>query len=236
MSPDPTSDTTPDTTPDSIPDQNLPSGSPIVRGMLWGFLLFAIVAIVAGTVVSRRSNVDLPAPEPLPSLAQLPPFELTNRDGSTVGLDDLAGEPFVTDFIFTRCAATCPVMSSRMVELADRLPEGVSVRRVSISVDPEYDTPEVLEEYAERFDAPDDWLFLTGAQDDIFRLARRGYLLGVDNAPDAGTAEEPIFHSTRFVLADSKGVVRGYYNALNIDEIDELAVDLLRLLDEEARR
>jgi len=199
---------------------------PLRRGLLWGFLVAALVFVAAATLVQR-----LRRPEPLPILGQLPGFSLVNRDGRTIGLQDLAGTPWVADFVFTRCPASCPMMSARMARLNRSLPPELKVRLVSISVDPEYDTPEILERYAGNFEAPERWLFLTGGREEVRRLCVEGFKLGLDMEPGPGIGPEPILHSTRFVLVDGEGRIRGYYEAFDEASTEKLRKDLLRLVE-----
>jgi len=195
------------------------------RGLLWGFLVAALVAVAVATLVQWMRQ-----PEPLPVYGKLPAFSLVNRDGRTIRLEDLAGAPWVADFIFTRCPASCPMMSARMGRLDRSLPRNLDVLLVSISVDPAYDTPEVLERYAKKFQAPERWLFLTGEREDVRRLSIEGFKLGLDMDPPPGTAgPEPILHSTRFVLLDGEGQIRGYYEAFDEASTEKLRTDLLRL-------
>jgi len=195
------------------------------RGLLWAFLILALVAVAAAALVQWMRR-----PEPLPVYGKLPAFSLVNRDGRTIRLEDLAGAPWVADFIFTRCPASCPMMSSRMARLDRNLPRDLDVLLVSISVDPAYDTPEVLERYAKKFEAPDRWLFLTGEREDVRRLSIEGFKLGLDMDPPPGMAgPEPILHSTRFVLVDGEGQIRGYYEAFDEASTEKLRSDLLRL-------
>lgn len=195
------------------------------RGLLWGLLVAALLAVAAAALVQR-----LRRPEPPPVLGQLPEFILTNRDGRPVSLGDLSGTPWVADFVFTRCPASCPMMTARMARLGRDLPKGLPVRFVSISVDPENDTPEVLQKYAQSFAAPDSWLFLTGTREQILRLTTKGFLLGLEMdpppAPPGVTAPEPILHSTRFVLVDGEGRIRGYYDAFDEEGMKRLEADL----------
>ena len=178
-----------------------------------------LVLLVLVTYHSRKGA------EPPPKLSSLPGFSFTDQDGATVRLDDLLGEPWVADFIFTRCPGPCPLMSKKMQQLGPLLPEGV--RRVSFSVDPDYDTPEVLAEYAARYDAGDDWIFLTGDRQGLWELSRDGFKLGVDEAIDELPQQQgPIVHSTRFVLVDQEGVVRGYYDPFDRDELERLLREL----------
>lgn len=195
------------------------------RALSWGLLVAVLLAILLAALVQKWRR-----PEPLPILGRVPTFSLVNRDGRKVSLADLAGSPWVADFVFTRCPASCPMMSSRLARLNRDLPSGLDVRLVSFSVDPEYDTPEVLQRYAESFQAPDRWLFLTGTREDVRRLCVEGFKLGLDMAP-TGMGPEPILHSTRFVLVDGEGRIRGYYEAFDEESTAKLRRDLLALAE-----
>jgi cytochrome oxidase Cu insertion factor (SCO1/SenC/PrrC family) len=198
------------------------------RGLLWGFLVVALLAVAAAALLQRMRQ-----PEPLPVYGQLPAFSLVNRDGRTVRLEDLAGKAWVADFVFTRCPASCPMMSARMARLDRDLPPDLDARLVSISVDPVHDTPEVLERYARKLQAPERWLFLTGGRQEIRRLCVEGFKLGLDMEPPPGTeGPEPILHSTRFVLVDGEGRIRGYYEAFDEASTEKLRQDLLRLVSD----
>lgn len=186
------------------------------RGLLWGFLVVALLA-VAGAAARQM----LRRPEPPPVLGEVPDFALINRDGREVRRADLAGAPWIADFIFTRCGASCPMMSQRMARLERELPRDLGVRFVSFSVDPEHDTPPVLQEYAKSFGAPGRWLFLTGDKQAIHRLSKEGFKLAVDDATPANP-DEPILHSTRFVLVDAEGRIRGYYEAFDEEAMQKL--------------
>jgi cytochrome oxidase Cu insertion factor (SCO1/SenC/PrrC family) len=170
-----------------------------------------------------------PAPA-LPVLSTLPAFALTDRSGATVTPATLAGRPWIADLVFTRCQLSCPRMTARMASLGPRLPAGV--RRVSVSVDPQHDTPAVLGDYAKLHRAEaTDWLFLTGEEAEMRRLAVDGFKLGVAPADprDPRAAQEPVTHSTRFVLVDGHGRVRGYYDAFDDGALGNLVRDAARL-------
>jgi len=168
-------------------------------------------------------------PEPLPVLGTLPDFSLTERSGQAFGLNDLRGKIWVADFIFTNCAGTCPIMTTAMTEiqqmaLAEKLD---AVKLVSITVDPERDTPEVLQRFADGYGAlTGRWYFLTGDGAAIQQLANKGFLLSA--------AEEPIIHSNRFVLVDRQGRIRGYYDGTEEESVKHLLTDLKTLYREEA--
>jgi len=208
--------------------------SSLRRAALWAVLI-AVLAGVAGIAWWTRE----PAAEPPPVLAELDvDFALTDRTGREVGPEDLAGAPWVADLIFTRCVLACPLMTAKMAELDRELPRadggGPAVRLVSVTVDPENDTPEALAEYAARFDASDRWLFLTGGRDDLVALGAEGLRLGFDpNPPLVPLAPgDNIYHSTRFVLVDARNRVRGYYDTEDPAALDALRSDIEALLSE----
>jgi protein SCO1 len=116
-----------------------------------------------------------------------------------------------------------------MARLEGEVPDDLPVRFVSFTVDPEFDTPEILQTYAESFGVPDRWLFLTGEPKELYRLTLQGFKLALDPAPPPGVSEEPILHSTRFVLVDGEGRVRGYYGAFDEEEMERLRGDLVGL-------
>ena len=169
----------------------------------------------------------------LPALGRVPDFTLTNRDGRTVRRADLAGAPWIADFVFTRCMSSCPLLSARLARLDGSLPPGPGFRLVSFSVDPAYDTPAVLQRYARSFSASDRWLFLTGGGEQIQRLSRQGFKLALEAGSGGGTGRgsgtEAILHSTRFVLVDAGGVIRGSYPALEPEALRRLAADAREL-------
>lgn len=193
---------------------------PVKRGLLWGLLLTAIGIVVLATLddlVRGRGRAELPI------LGTLPGFAFTDQHGGPVTPDRLAGAPWVADLVFTRCTLVCPAMSTRMARLDRRLPP--AVRLVSLSVDPEHDTPEVLAAWAGRLDASERWLFLTGDRAAIHRFAIEGLKLAVQEDPDAATPGEAVIHSDRFVLVDGAGRVRGYYDPFEAKALERLERD-----------
>jgi len=163
----------------------------------------------------------------MPDYSVVPEFSLTERSNRPVTKKDLAGQVWVADFIFTQCQGICPAMSSNMEKLQRQLPK--EVRLVSFSVDPYNDTPAVLTEYANRYNAdPERWLFLTGSADAIQGLSVDGFKLALN--PSSGTDVEPITHSSRFVLVDREGHIRGYYGTEDAGALERLIADVKRLL------
>lgn len=153
-----------------------------------------------------RSGLDV--------LFDVPEFQLTERSGKTVTRDDLKGKVWVAAFVFTRCSGPCPQITGNMARLQKELADLPDVRLVTISVDPERDTPAVLQEYAKNFGAdPERWLFLTGDKAAVHSLVEKGFRLGVTETK--GTARTPgneVDHSTKLVLVDKQGRIRGYFD------------------------
>ena len=141
----------------------------------WSLLagLAMVLGILACLVVLLKHN---PGPEraseALPVIGAVANFSLTNQSGQAVSLADLKGRPWVADIIFTRCAGPCPEMTRKMKELQEALPASSRARLISLTTDADFDTPEVLARYGERFAAdPARWTFLTGGKVEIANLA-----------------------------------------------------------------
>ncbi len=152
---------------------------------------------------------------------RVPDFKLVERSGRPLGRRDLLGRVWVGEFIFTRCAGSCPVMISRMMSLYKKAP---GAAYVSFTVDPEYDTPAVLAAYATNNSLPPEWLFATGTYAQMQDLARNGFKLSMD---PTGPANEPIIHSDRLVLVDRYGRIRGAYPTSDFDA--EPAIPIAKL-------
>ncbi|MEO2167242.1 MAG: SCO family protein [bacterium] len=193
--------------------------------VIGGILLVGAVATLAALSTGRDD-------EPLPVLAQVPPFALIATDGTNFGDQDLAGHPYVADLIFTHCAAICPRMTAEMGRLERETRSIENLRFVSVSVDPERDTPDVLRAYAERSGADRErWVFLTGEKADIWRLASEGYLLPVvEGKPELG--DDAIIHSQYFVLVDGTARIRGVYDMRDSEAMLRLRGDIRRLNDD----
>src|SRR5262249_54505811 len=143
----------------------------------------------------------------------------TERSGKTVTDADLMGKVWIAGFIFTRCSGPCPHVSATMARLHKELPVRDDLRLVTFTVDPEYDTPARLKEYAKNFTTDTDrWLFLTGAEKDIHALLRTRFKQAVERnpAPDAKPGEE-FFHSSRLAVVDRAGVIRAVFDGKSAD-------------------
>lgn len=163
------------------------------------------------------------APAPL---RRLPDFTLTGVtvDGLTpLDRRSLSGRAWIADFVYTRCLGPCPMLSANMRGLQKKLPPSIGF--LSFTVDPDFDSPEILVSYARKFSAdPQRWFFVTGDRPALAALFRDGFqIAAVEN--DAAPAGQNIAHTTKFVLIDSAGNLRGYYDGDDAHSLDQLAKD-----------
>jgi protein SCO1/2 len=162
--------------------------------------------------------------KPLQVLGEIPDFQLVDQKGQTFNRKALDGHVWVADFVYTTCQGPCPRMSSHMRTLQKAT--GPDVRLVSFTVDPDNDTPPVLAAYAQRFSADTArWTFLTGEKETLNMLDHDAFKLGSIGAG--------MDHSTRFVLVDKLGRIRGYYGIAEGNPVDKIAKDAARLEKEQ---
>jgi protein SCO1/2 len=178
-------------------------------------LALVVSGIVAAAVWKRAATAPQPA-----SIGVIGGFELKNQRGETKTFKDFEGKPWVVGFVFTRCGGTCPQIVQAMARLRDRLKEFPDLQMVCFSMDPEHDTPEVLARYAKQQNAEHpNWHFLTGSYAEIVRITRGDFKLGIE---EGVSPEEPILHSPKLVFVDERGVIRGYYEVITTEGMDEL--------------
>ena len=199
----------------------------IRRMLLWGALSAVIVGIVGANIYQTLAGDSVVRQNPSSNLTahdSVPHFALTDQRGTTMTSADLQGKIWIADFIFTRCVAACPLMTDKMARLQKEFATE-NVYFVSVSVDPGYDTPEVLSRYADRFGVDQDkWYFLTGEKNTIYQLSHNGFNLAV------GQQKSEILHSSRFVLVDHQGQIRGYYDSNESEALQKLRQDIKTLL------
>jgi cytochrome oxidase Cu insertion factor (SCO1/SenC/PrrC family) len=200
---------------------------------IWRVILLGIPLVVATVFFFVwRSQVNHLRHRAIESYGAVPSFQLTNQNGQPFGSAQLAGKIWIADFIFTSCPGPCPMISSRMSELQKPL-EKTDVHLVSFTVDPEKDKPEVLRDYAEKLHAHSArWDFLTGPKPTIYDLTKNGFKLAV---ADGSEETNGLVHSTRIVLVDRHGAIRGYYEALAPDAVTKLLADTNHLLREQPK-
>lgn len=164
------------------------------------------------------------APAPLPRLYQLPQFTLTERSGGPFDASTMRGKVWVADFFFASCPGVCLDMSKRMAYVKNATLDLPDVRLLSISTD-EKDTPEVLKTYANQHGAGDRWFFVTGEKSKVFDISVTGFKLALADG-DGVDLQNKFIHSTKLVLIDREGWIRGYYDGVG----DKKAEDTARLL------
>lgn len=211
----------------------------ILRKVLWGLFVIVLIALAGLTMrvwqagPRGQSGWEEKPLEGLTFHGRVPEFTLTERSGRKIGLSELKGDVWIANFIYTNCPDTCPIQSAQMKQIQDDFKNQKDLRLVSITVDPEQDTPEVLSAYANRFGAdPARWLFLTGEKKTIHKLAQEGFRLGAaeiphEERPASGATHT---HSPRFVLIDREAEVRGYYVSTDVEAMKRLRQDLRTLL------
>ena len=170
-----------------------------------------IILMVAGSVVLKRLKPPTPEAAPLPVIGSIAPFTLTNQNGNVTTLDDLRGKVWLADIIFTRCPGPCARMTRQMAFLQAALPTDSQAKLISLTTDTEFDSPEVLKRYADKYGADQSrWQFLTGTKLGIAALAGDSLkLTAMEVKPEERTTADDLFiHSTIFVLVDKQSRLR----------------------------
>ena len=186
------------------------------------FIIYGIVAVMLLVTFLFKESITL---DDLPISGSVPDFQFTDSNGETITREDMEGKVWVADFIFTTCTMACPIMTGNMNLIHKSFKDDNNVRIISISVYPEYDTPEVLKEYASRYNANTDrWHFLTGPEESVKNIIKTGFKIG--------DYEDIIFHSEKFALVDVRGNIRGYYSGMETEDMSKLKKDIKRLLRE----
>lgn len=158
----------------------------------------------------------------------IPEFDFINQLGENIGSTEMKDHVTVVNFFFTSCPSICPKMSSEMERVNDMFRDYPDVRIMSISIDPEYDTPEILSEYAEKHNAEaGKWDFLTGGVAETYQLAKCGFVIP---AIDGLGIPDDFIHSDKFILVDKLGRIRGYYGGTEREDVDLLMVEIKVLL------
>lgn len=198
-----------------------------LRVIIFGLILMPVSAVVL--VWAGRERIAETRQGTLPVFGQVKDFSLIESSGKPTSLSDLRGRVWVAGFILTHCSGQCPIITHNMVLLQKLLPVREDVRLVSVSVDPEHDTPEVLAAYAVTNGANRaSWWFLTGPRPMMEQLVHDTFKLVVDNTQ--GTPEEPVSHSAKLVLVDRAGQIRGYYDGNDVETMKKVAHDVKRLV------
>ena len=224
--------------------ESAPAPRRSVQWLVWTALALTIIGITVAFIFSNQKRADPTSDvtsdggssaldQLLVITPGLPAFALTNHLGARVTPVELSNKVVVADVIFTSCSGPCPEMTRRMSELQKVIPENLPVKLVTVTTNPEFDTPEVLQRYAAGYNANGDrWWFLTGSKSNVAVLARHGLkLVAEETKPEERVNDADLFvHSTVFVLLDKKGRLRGQiestepnFNAKVVQAVRKLA-------------
>lgn len=199
-----------------------------------------IVLLAAITTWGCESNTEI-VDTPLPKLGnfylegqdtvyhQIADFAFVNQMGDTVSSKTIDGKVYVADFFFTTCPTICPIMKKEMLRVFEEYDGNPEFQILSHSIDPTFDTQEVLLDYSQKLGIEDasTWNFLTGDQEKIFEMGQTSYLTTAmeDQAEPGG-----FLHSGAFILVDQNGFIRGVYDGTRTDQVDRLLNDIPKLL------
>lgn len=166
------------------------------------------------------------------------PFSFTDQSNKSFGSANLEGKIYVAEYFFTTCGTICPVMNAQMKRVQLAYKGNNDVKIVSFTVHPEVDTVEQMARYAASHQAdPNQWHFLTGDKEELYRLARQSFfVLKPAEAVNQGDVGSDFIHTNYFVLVDDLKRIRGYYDGTSTKEVDQLIKDLQKLLNEREKR
>jgi protein SCO1/2 len=191
-------------------------------------------AMVAAIGIAAWLRMQSQSAARLPEYGVVPPFQLADEHGAALSRAALLDKATVIDFVFTSCSSACPLLSSEMERLQGWIRDehlGERVRLISVSVDPQRDTPERLREYAARYHAdPALWHFLRGDEGPLRSFVVDGMKQVMDRQADPSETDGfTILHGTRLVVVDGMARMRGLYDAKAPGDLERLRHDL-RLL------
>lgn len=198
----------------------------MLHGTISALLLTSFVLGACGPAAPAITSADISV------VSQVAPFTLTDQDGSPFSAESLTGKVWLVDFFFTSCPSFCPLLTGAMSTLAREFQTEPRLNFLSITVDPATDTSGVLRAFAEREKLPQHrWRLLTGRREEIAALCEQSFLLAFG---EANGESGDITHSSKLVLVDSRGNVRGYFDALDPAEQTKLRAAIRAVLAEKS--
>jgi len=203
-----------------------------IEWLVWSALAVTVIAIAAAFVWTRFYSDGLR--KPLDVVGEVPPFTLTNQFGQPLSNTNLLGQVWVADVIFSRCPVSCERMTQRMLALQQQLGASLPVKFVSITADPDFDTPDVLKRYAANHKADlSRWHFLSGPKKQVYALTVNGLKFVVlDKTEQRETPDDLFVHSTQFALVDKRGKIRGYFEGTEEEDRRQLLLAVKKLARE----
>lgn len=196
--------------------------NPHISRIAGGWMLALVALGVAGC---KEQKTDLP------KLGSVAAFAFRDQNGQEFSSTRLRGTAWVGAFFFTRCPTVCPRITGRMKALQRFGNEQrLDFRLLSITIDPEFDTPEVLAQYAKQHEVDRSrWSLLTGDANAVKQLSEGTFHLAMSGEPNANAEHYGMIHSGHLVLVDREGLLRGHYRSSDDAEMRRLEVDLKRV-------
>lgn len=187
--------------------------------------------LLGGFYIALMSTTDF-ARKKLPILSIVRPFEFQRHDGEVVTEKGISGKVVIAEYFFTTCKGICPKMNKNMKSIYEIMKQDPDFMILSHTVDPGTDSVPRLKQYADSIGASiDDWWFLTGSKESLYKSARESYLL--DNQENSSkNISDQFIHTQFFALVDRDGQIRGIYDGLKQEEVDQLLKDARLLLEE----
>lgn len=202
-----------------------------VELLVWGALALTVAGIAVAFVWTRLQARGLQ--QPLVVLGTVPDFTLTNQFGLPISRSNLLGQVWVADVIFTRCPMSCERMTQRMLALEKQVSPRSPVKFVSITTDPLFDTPPVLQKYAERHGIDQvRWNFLTGVKSNVYDLSVNGLKFAVLDNTNRVVPDDYFIHSSHFTLVDKQGRMRGIFEGAEDEDRKQLLLAVKKLARE----
>lgn len=205
----------------------------------YSYIGIAFIILIFGIYAVPKIVNKFKTPK-LVTIGKVPPFEFTNQDGKLIDNSFYEGKVWVVEFFFTTCPTICPKMNENMLKIQKEFYGNPDFGIASFSINPKYDTPQILKEYAEKHGATSkNWNFLTGDQAEIYELSNTGFTL---YAGEDSNAEGGFEHSGMFALVDKEGNIRSrldeygnpiaFYDGLDPKSVQQIKEDLKILLKE----
>lgn len=201
-------------------------GPVVVLAVIGGIAVLTVAAVIAPTLALREREPELEV------YGQVPAFRLEDHTGAAITDQDLRGKVVIANFIFTRCATVCPVMTMKMRRVQERTEDVADeLKLISFSVDPEHDTARVLADYAARNGADESrWRFVTGPLAAMKQVVTGGFAVAMDPMGVQPNGAPNVVHAEHFVLIDRAGQIRGYYGSNDANRVERLLRDARKLM------
>ena len=194
------------------------------------YILFFVV-LLGGFYAAMIKFTDFEEVK-LPVLNSVQPFSFVKQDSTVVTQKDLANRVYVAEYFFTTCKGICPKMNKNMQLVYEKFKNNPNFLILSHTVNPENDSVSVLKRYADSLGAsPNNWWFLYGSKTDLYKSARESYLLD-DPKNSSKNIDDQFLHTQFFALVDKQGRVRGIYDGIKKDEVDQLMLDIEEIIKE----